>query len=929
MATPSPSIEAARKSPPGETGRLPAGADPSGDQPEGEPTPEGKPGKDARPDHLPYGKPFWSGVARVVFFGCIRLAFAGFLFLTSVYCLLVWVPFSYFGFIRNPLLGWLPVFVRMHGLIYGALLAALAITLIPSLRRNETRRPAAGFLLVNASACLYSWHAHSLSALQTDLESYFWSMLSLLPVAWLAALDLANRQPATALPEEREEIPDAIPNQRDSQIDVIPNRAQSGVRNLHWAAFAPGLAATLVAIAFAATSLLRAATSGSPVPAKLAFEGFALSLCFHLTIFVPIALIFGLIAWVTEKITGQKTPGQDLPGNASKSREAETARAVMLRLVLRRAFAALLIFHVLRSMILPTISFGGMQASIFSAVVSIVAVLFATGFSASLRATVANARIRSMQISPAWLWSALTLALLAAAYAIPAVLGRTDWDFAVQKSAVMMLWLGVLLAACRLCAGFNKKNILIIVYAMLAIAGAGFVCCARSALYNPDPAPDWQALLDNYAGADISFKTAYAALSRPVDDKAYLQFYEFLRQHTNLPRSASVGPADVHLVDQLQPTPGIKPNIFFFVIDSLRQDYIAAYNPAADYAPQIEEFARNSVVLKNAFTRYGGTALSEPAIWVGAMQLHKQYIEPFYPMNNLQKLLDTDGYHSYISVDPILRTILQPSSSITELDHDSKAWGDLDFVPTLKELQAKIDARADRNQPIFAYTQPQNVHTLTIERSKIKGGRKAVSISELHRMDAAFGEFLAFLRRRGLYDNSIIILTSDHGDCYGEFGRWGHSDFLFPQIIRIPLIIHLPPQMQQQFVWDASDVAFNTDITPSLFYLLGHHPTRNNELFGRPLFTQTHEEASAYGRPQYLLVSSYAPVYATLSGDARSLFIVDAVNSKNYYFDLVKDPTGSQSHVTIPIQKENEALIRHEVGLIDDLYNWHPADAGR
>jgi hypothetical protein len=134
----------------------------------------------------------WAGIARIILFACIRLAFAGFLFLTSLYCLLVWVPFSYFGFIRNPLLPWLPTFVRLHGLFYGMLVGALAFTMIPALRRPQTRRAAAGFLLLNAGAFVYLWRVDGLNTLQPDLQSYFWSILSLLPLLWLSVLDLSS-----------------------------------------------------------------------------------------------------------------------------------------------------------------------------------------------------------------------------------------------------------------------------------------------------------------------------------------------------------------------------------------------------------------------------------------------------------------------------------------------------------------------------------------------------------------------------------------------------------------------------------------------------------------------------------------------------------------------------------------------------------------
>ena len=837
----------------------------------------------------------WVFAARMFFFCAVRLAFGSFLLLTSVYCVLVWVPFSYFSFIHNPPFAWIPLLVRLHAPIYAVLLVAIAITLVPELRAKNpagksTRTAAAGFLIINACACLCLLFWHGLGDLQPDISSYSWSLLSLFPLLWLAAFDLSGIIEGTLL--------DRLP--RTGFTDSTKSDLTKTT-----------LAALIVFFAFAGTSALRAVMQGADARASLPLPGIAASFCFHLTILVAIGIILAGIGWATNL----------------------TSRPALLNFLFTRLLAAILLYRVLRVMILPTISFEGIPADIFAAVAALVMVIFASGVAARVRAERRAQGLADFQ-APTWSWGFAIVAVLIAAYAIPEVLGRTDWDFVLQRLAVMAVWLAAVQWMSWAGIGRGTENdkhskarwslsgLIALVFAVCGLAG--FAVFARSTLYSRNPAPTLQGDLDAYAGSDISFKTAYSVLSRPVDNQAYRQFYEFLKQHTNLTRNDSAGPVDVSLVPDLRATPGPKPNVFLFVIDSLRRDYVGPYNSAVDFTPHIDQFAKDSVVMQNAFTRYGGTALSEPAIWVGAMQLHKQYIEPFYPMNNLQKLLDAEGYQSYVSVDVILKVMMNPGSSLTELDKDCKSWDDLDFVPTLKELEAKIDARTDRQKPIFAYTQPQNVHTLTLERSKIKGGRKAVSMYELRRMDAAFAEFVDFLRQRGLYDNSIIILTADHGDSYGEFGRWGHSDFLFPEVIRIPLIVHLPEAMREHFVWDAKQPAFTTDITPSLYYLLGHPAVVNNELFGRPLFTRTLEEQQKYKRTHYLVVSSYAPVYAILGDEAQSLFIVDAVNSKNYFFNLNDDPLGTRNHVTPPLENENEALIRHDVGLIDDLYRWHP-----
>jgi hypothetical protein len=135
-------------------------------------------------------------------------------------------------------------------------------------------------------------------------------------------------------------------------------------------------------------------------------------------------------------------------------------------------------------------------------------------------------------------------------------------------------------------------------------------------------------------------------------------FFRFLTQNTNIPRSTPIAPAPMNLVAHMTPTSSPKPNIFMIVVDSLRRDYLSPYNRDVDFTPNIERFAGESVVMENAFTHYGGTGLSEPSIWVGGMMIHKQYVTPFAPMNSLQKLIETDGYHAFVTRDHSFTTVV-------------------------------------------------------------------------------------------------------------------------------------------------------------------------------------------------------------------------------------------------------------------------------
>ncbi len=58
--------------------------------------------------------------------------------------------------------------------------------------------------------------------------------------------------------------------------------------------------------------------------------------------------------------------------------------------------------------------------------------------------------------------------------------------------------------------------------------------------------------------------------------------------------------------------------------------------------------------------------------------------------------------------------------------------------------------------------------------------------------DEEFGKFVEFLKARQLYDSSLIVLMSDHGEEFMEHGSWAHGTDLFNTQLRVPLIIKFP-----------------------------------------------------------------------------------------------------------------------------------------
>ena len=99
------------------------------------------------------------------------------------------------------------------------------------------------------------------------------------------------------------------------------------------------------------------------------------------------------------------------------------------------------------------------------------------------------------------------------------------------------------------------------------------------------------------------------------------EFYAFLRANSSI--KVPLRPVDIDFARNLKPNSlpadGSLPNIFLFIIDSLRRDYVSAYNPQVTFTPRIAAFAKDSFTYDRAFSRYGGTGLAVPSIWAGAL----------------------------------------------------------------------------------------------------------------------------------------------------------------------------------------------------------------------------------------------------------------------------------------------------------------------
>ncbi len=818
-----------------------------------------------------------------------RVANASFFLATSLYCLLSYNTFAFQQFIKPHLIAALTTFTVWHGELYWLVLLATALTLLPSMTREPVRRSTWIYLSVSAAIGVWLLAAHVLPDVEDSRRSLVLAMLALLPPVWLAVID-------------------------HLAVAAVPTRPSDQQRL--WTSGM--LAAIVVWAAYAGAASLRPRPAGAVAisMAELAF-GVASSALAHLTVFVMV------LAAVMVLRAAALAPGP-------------SPRREYALLVGGSVIGVALI--VLREIFVP-IAFRGAPAW---GVATLAGLVVALTWSSVARYRHADAPSPGSTPMDVWLAPITSsrsrivtgLGLLLVIFLASVVTRRVtgfDWNFMVQKLIALVAWLlafGFVHAAVNSDdRGQREKRggMAAIPLVVLALFGAEAVALPRLPAWISDTRLHPDFILDGYASVDPSFKLIHDALT--ADAGADPAFYAYLRANSTIHASVSVEPMDVDFVRPMAPAAGYKPHIFLFLIDSLRRDYVSPYNPAVSFTPHLDSFAREpgSRVFERAFSRYGGTGLSVPAIWAGGMILHKEYVTPFAPMNALEKLVDGNGYQRFITKDHISDLFTSSASTVwldrgvPEMEHS--------FCGTVRELEADLRARAPRAAPIFALTRPLDLHVSKIRGAAAPAGESypgfdGAYAGRVRRIDACFGQFVDALKQTGLYADSAIVVMADHGDSLGEEQRWGHAYTLFPEVMRIPLIIHVPPALAGQLTADASRVSFSTDVTPTLYALLGYRPANLGPLFGTSLLEPPSEEPRR--RESTLVASSYGAVYGVVSQNGHDLYIADAINEREYAYEIDDDLLGTRVGIGGADRVRDRTLIRDQIGQLAAEYHFRP-----
>ena len=281
-----------------------------------------------------------------------------------------------------------------------------------------------------------------------------------------------------------------------------------------------------------------------------------------------------------------------------------------------------------------------------------------------------------------------------------------------------------------------------------------------------------------------------------------------------------------------------RPPVLLLVVDALRADHVAAYGYARPTTPAIDALAKDAVLFRQAISQSTFTKTSvaslltgrfpyEHGVYWGSRREGPGRITSDVLAATETTLPEVLEAHGYLSAAWVQNTQLR---SFMGFDQGFVAYHDQqgDIAEIHDRFLDWVAGPAGR-QSFFAYLHYIDLHdpyrpeppydTLFGDGSRayrdvdfaewgryleeVRQGRRRVGPAEvaalkalydgqLRYVDEQIGRLLAALAERGLYEESLIVVTSDHGDAFLEHGDISHSNDPYDEVLRVPLLIKLP-----------------------------------------------------------------------------------------------------------------------------------------
>ncbi len=270
------------------------------------------------------------------------------------------------------------------------------------------------------------------------------------------------------------------------------------------------------------------------------------------------------------------------------------------------------------------------------------------------------------------------------------------------------------------------------------------------------------------------------------------------------------------------------PNILLITIDTLRYDRIGVYSDKYVKTPHIDRLAAESVIFKWAFAHNPLTLPSHVNILTGTTPVYHGISDnPGFFLDQsfltLAEYLKDKGYatSAFIGAFPLdSRFGLDQGFDVYDDNYGTQSLIELYYVErsAREVINPALEWVGEQNQKWFVWIHVFEPHEPYRPPFPFDQKYKEDPYSgEVAYVDSQLGVLFGFLEEKGLMDNTLIVLTSDHGEALGEKGEKTHGYFAYNNTIHVPLLIKFPGIMNQTIEENVCHI----DIFPTLCEALG------------------------------------------------------------------------------------------------------------
>jgi len=301
------------------------------------------------------------------------------------------------------------------------------------------------------------------------------------------------------------------------------------------------------------------------------------------------------------------------------------------------------------------------------------------------------------------------------------------------------------------------------------------------------------------------------------------------------------------------------PDIVLVSIDTLRPDHLGCYGSNVPTSPNIDRFREQSVLFRTVVAQASSTLSSHASMLTSELPAH--HGASFAALRPLRAavptLAEVLGKAGYRTLAVTARGQLDPRFGIGRgFEHyraDTEGQRPGVFARSVRRalrMMSKPDPRPvflflhtyevhhpytpdpailDRLDPGYKGTLGPRIEVRTL--IDINSGKRTIDAAdarhieraydgEIVSVDRAFGQLLAGLEKRGGERGTVVVLTSDHGEEFGEHGKMGwHSHTLYDELLHVPLVVRLPGGQGAGKTVDLQ--VRSIDIAPTLLELAG------------------------------------------------------------------------------------------------------------